>query len=546
VKSVRNLTCRTDHKMNCLSQRACEAGGVLVAHGAASAASKPWVNTPISYRARFSGRQTVEAKGFCRPYRARRPYQAPFPGLTPGAIFCRPLRGLVVAILVTTLFATGTRLPAQVNASSPTAPNASPNTTQNPTLSRYVDQNNGMTANNAVTHALADNGELQAARKEIEAAQAMVRQARLRANPKLDIDGTRQVNGKDNSIGTSAMLPLELGGRRAARIAVAAREVEVREREVANRERLLAAEVRVKFGEALAQALKLSFTDELVEANQQSFNLIAARVVEGATPPLEQNMALVELNRLRSIRESAEGQLEVLMFELRNLIGMKPEEPLRLRGDFNNLIDQLAPVADATERALHERPDLQAFRAAENLAVARIEQARAEGRLDASVSLGYERMNSSFPVFGVNEHGQLQPVQDVFHFLKFGVSLDLPVRNKNQGAIEAAVAESEAAKQRREFAELTVRREVAAAYARYERDARAMEIFRVGVREPARANLDVVRQTYELGSKTLIDYIGEQRRFIELENDYIDAQLAVYDARIEIARATASPELTKR
>jgi cobalt-zinc-cadmium efflux system outer membrane protein len=417
---------------------------------------------------------------------------------------------------------------------------------QSPSLARYLDQNSGLTADEAVAYALAHNGELEAARKEIDAAKAMVKQARLRANPKVDIDGTRQINGKDNSLMAGAMLPLELGGRRGARIAVAEREVEVREREVANRERMLAAEVRMKFGDAMAQALKLSFTDELVEANQRSFSLIAARVTEGATPPLEQNMALVELNRLRSLRESAEGKLEVLMFELRNLIGMKPEDPLHLRGDFSKLIDQLPPVAEATERALHERPDLQAFRAAENLAAARIEQARAAGRLDASVTAGYERMNSSFPVFGVNERGQLQPVQDVFHFLKFGISLDLPVRNKNQGAIEAAVAQSEATRQRREFAELTVRREVAASYAQYDRAVRAEEIFRVGVRDPARANLDVVRQTYELGSKTLIDYIGEQRRFIELENDFIDAQLAVYNARVDIARATASPELIKR
>src|SRR6266571_1480422 len=111
----------------------------------------------------------------------------------------------------------------------------------------------------------------------------------------------------------------------------------------------------------------------------------------------------------------------------------------------------------------------------ENLAAARIGQARAEGRLDASVTGGYERMNSSFSVFGLNEHGQLQPVQDVFHFLKLGVTLDLPVRNKNQGAIEAAVVNAEAAKERREFAELTVRREVAAASAQYERAVRAME-----------------------------------------------------------------------
>jgi cobalt-zinc-cadmium efflux system outer membrane protein len=148
-------------------------------------------------------------------------------------------------------------------------------------------------------------------------------------------------------------------------------------------------------------------------------------------------------------------------------------------------------------------------------------------------------------VFGVDEHGQLQPVQDVFHFLKFGVSLDLPVRNKNQGAIEAAIADSAAAKARREFSELTVRREVASAYTQYQGTLRAEEIFRVGARDPAKTNLDVVRQTYELGSKTLLDFIGEQRRFIELENDFIDAQLAVYNARVEVARATASPELIK-
>jgi len=451
-------------------------------------------------------------------------------------------RNGIVAILLGALVL----VPAAALAQTTTPPDSSKPQNQ-PAVSLYLDQTSGMTADEAVGYALAHNGELEAARKEIDSARAMVKQARLRANPKLDIDGTRQIPpGKDNSVMASAMLPLELGGRRAARIAVAERELEVREKEVANRERLLAGEVRMKYGEALARALKLSFTDQSIEANQQSFNLVAARVVEGATPPLEQNMLLVELNRLKSMRESAEGAVEVALLELRNLIGMPPEQPLRLRGDFDHLVDQLPSIAEATERALRERHDLQVFRATENLAAARIGQARAEGRLDASVTGGYERMNSSFPVFGLNEHGQLQPVQDVFHFLKFGVTLDLPVRNKNQGAIEAAVAESEAAKSRREFAELTIRREVASAYAQYERNTRAMEIFRVGAVEQAKNNLDVIRQTYELGSKTLIDYLGEQRRYIDLENDFIDAQLAVYNSRVDIARATASRELIKR
>ncbi len=87
---------------------------------------------------------------------------------------------------------------------------------------------------------------------------------------------------------------------------------------------------------------------------------------------------------------------------------------------------------------------------------------------------------------------------------------------------------------------------MASAYAQYERSVRAIEIFRVGVNEQAKANLDVVRQTYELGSKTLLDYLVEQRHFIELQNDFIDAQLVAYDARVQVARAMASPELIKR
>jgi outer membrane protein, heavy metal efflux system len=420
-------------------------------------------------------------------------------------------------------------------------------TSQSPRSSGYLDQTNGLTADKAVAYALAHNAELEAARKEIDAAKAIVKQARLRANPMLDIEGKRQVPpGRDNTIMAGVTLPLELNGRVPTRIAVAEREVELREREFANRERILAGEIRMKFGEALAQALKLSFTDQLVEANQRSFNLIAARVVEGATPPLEQNMALVELNRLKSMRETSEGKVEVAMLELRNLLGISPEQPLRLRGDFDHLIDQLPAIADETVRALRDRPDLQAFRANENLAAARIEQARAEGRWDASVTAGYERMHAGFPQFGVDDHGALQPIESNFHYLKLGVSIVLPVRNKNQGAIEAAVAQSDAAKSRREFAELTVRREVAVAYAQYERAVKAEEIFRVGARDPAQANLDVVRQTYELGSKTLLDYIAEQRRFIELENDFIDAQLAVYNARVEIQRSTSSRELIKR
>lgn len=413
-------------------------------------------------------------------------------------------------------------------------------------LARYVNQTGGMTSDEAVAYAIAQNGDLQAMRKELEAAKALIKQAGLRSNPMLEINGARQIGGMDNNFMVQGELPLELGGRRGARIKVAEREVIFREKVIADRERTLASEVRSKFSEALAQTLKLKLTDELLNSAQQGYELVKARVVEGKTAPLEQNMTLVEVNRLRSMRESDAGKTEVAMLELRNMLGMKPEEPLRLRGDFDNMIEPLPSLAEETARALQTRPDLQAMRAMEDLGEAQIEQARSEGRFDASLTAGYQRMNSGFPVNGIDDMGQLRPVQDVFKFWTFGVSIQVPVRNRNQGAIEAAVANREAAQKRREFAEITVRREVAAAFVRYERAAKAMEIFRVGVREQAYANLDVIRQTYEYGARTLIDYLTEQRRYIELENSFIDAQLEVYLARIEIARATAATELIKK
>ena len=67
----------------------------------------------------------------------------------------------------------------------------------------------------------------------------------------------------------------------------------------------------------------------------------------------------------------------------------------------------------------------------------------------------------------------------------------------------------------------------------------------MGVKDQAGANLNVVRQTYELGSKTLIDYLGEQRRYIELQNAYIDQLLDTYKARVEVERAVGSSSVTK-
>lgn len=413
--------------------------------------------------------------------------------------------------------------------------------------SRYLDQAQGLTVEQAVQKGLQDNTELTALRNEAATAERLIQQARLRPNPSVEVSGTKQIGGPDYSTMILGELPLELGGRRAARVRVAQRELAIRQRAVEERERQLAVEIRTKFGESLAAIFKLVFAENLLATAEQNYALTSSKVDEGRLAPLERSQELVELNRIRAGRETVEGTVELRMFELRNLIGMRPDEILRLKGVLDTPIKQLPPIADVTEGALRTRPDLLGARAMEELAAAKAALARSEGRVDADLMLGYQRMKTGFPLLGIQEGtGALLPIDTKMHFFTFGVKVMLPVRDRKQGEIAAALLELEAARNRREFGELTIRREIASAYARYERAVKAREIYRVGVRDQALANLDVVRRMYELGRSTLLDYIAEHHRYVDTETAYIDAQLEAYLALIDYLKAVNLPELVNK
>lgn len=448
----------------------------------------------------------------------------------------RSRRAIGAVFLCTAIFLLGPSIFAQTAHADPAK-----------SSTRFIDPINGLSVEQAVERALKDNGELTAMRIEVEAGEALLRQAGARPNPTLEVKGSKQFGGKDNSFMVEGGLPLELGGRRAARISIAAKELEIRRLAAAEQERQLAAEVRNKFGEVLAAVMKLQFTEKTLALAKNNVDLVTAQVTEGRRPPLEQNMETVELNRIRSMREGAEVAVELRMLELKNLLGIEPQQPLAIRGELVEMIDPIPPENVAVERAMETRPDIQGFRAVEGRATARESQARAEGRIDGELMLGYQRMRSSFPLMDINNQtGTLTTMNEQMNFLTFGIKLMLPLRDRKEGMAAAAISERSAARSRREFSELSARREIAAAYVRYDRAKRSAEIYRVGVRDQAAANLDVVRQTYELGSRTLLDHIAEQRRFIDIENGYIDALLEVYLSRTEILRATNAAELTNK
>ena len=142
----------------------------------------------------------------------------------------------------------------------------------------YLDPINGKTVDELVALALQNNGEVIAMRKEAEAGEALIKQAGFRPNPTVSVIGAKQLGGADNNLMIQGEQPLELGGRRTARIRVAERELEIRKQAVAERERQLAADVRNKFGEALAAATKLKFADDVIEMEKVMFELVAAKV----------------------------------------------------------------------------------------------------------------------------------------------------------------------------------------------------------------------------------------------------------------------------
>jgi len=392
-----------------------------------------------------------------------------------------------------------------------------------------------LTVDELVARALADNPDLKAARIEVEAAAARVQQAGLRPNPMLELGGQKAIS-PDNNLNIGVSLPLDLNGRKEGRVGVAERELDTKRRQVADRERRLRADVRMKAGELLAAQRSLGVIEDLLQVNRDGLAVVGNRVREGAAPSLDESLQLVEVNRLDASRQLAQSRVEIATLQLKALAGMVPDSPLVVKGD---LAPSPLPLnqAEAMQRSISDRSDLAVARAEVAMAAAIVKKEQAEGRWDASVNVGYQRQDFGFNLNGLTASGQTRPIQDVFHYFGGGVSITLPVRNRNEGNIAAAMAAERAAERRVEFAVLTVQQEVAAAFTQYDAAQRSLQLYERGVRDVARRNLEVVRQAYQVGRGSLLDVVAEQRRYIEIENGYTDALKQVYDAAVDVERA---------
>ena len=416
------------------------------------------------------------------------------------------------------------------------APVPTPGNTPLPASAKYVDPAQGTSSNDLVRRALTANAEITATRLDIERGHARLQQAKLRPNPTFDFEQTTgRLTGssgeRETSIGFA--LPLEIGGKRQRRIDLAQAELRAAEAEVADRERRLTAEVRTAYAEALAAVRELQITEELTNIDVQTSRIVEVRVNEGDSAPLEHNLLRVEIERLNARRALVEGRLQGALLKLKSLSGVPPGETLRLREelaapDFATPPDSLAAALDI---ALRTRPDLTLARLNEEAAQAGLRLARAQAAPDITAFSKYTTNRSVF------DNTPVGVLSDRDRLLSFGVSVSIPLFNRNQGAkAEAEIAITQA-QRRREFTEQLVRAEVASAYGRYQAAQAASNIFRQGVLDRSAQNIKAIRGAYEVGAFRVTDLLSEQRRFVDSQREFTEALAEYYRALADLQSA---------
>lgn len=446
--------------------------------------------------------------------------------------------------LCVVIFATlGVAVPAHGQVDDQTLPN-----TSEPRSAAFIDEASGLSLEQAIARALAEEPSLRAARKEIDVARGMRVQAGLRPNPTLTFEQREEPAGRDNLTMVSVEWPLDLF-RRTGRTKVADMEVAATELTVSDRERRLAGDVRARYGAVAAAVRELAILDELVAASTRQRDLLRARVEEGASPPLELDLVDVELQRLRADQLLQVGKTEAALFELKRLLGLPPATPLVLRDTLERIVQRDAaarpfvptPASTSTSAptpVVEQRADVREGRARVEVANARVERAEREGRVDVAAYGTYMRMDSGFPQFGTTASGAVERVRDVFQYVAGGVRINLPIRNRNQGEVAAARAARDGAEAHTEALRLSAATEIAVARAQDERAQDAVAVYTDAARTLARQNLTVVRESYELGRSTIFDVLAEQRRYLDLERAYVSALRAAYESRTALTVAT--------
>ncbi len=378
---------------------------------------------------------------------------------------------------------------------------------------------------------LAQNKSLHAAREQLRQAEGRLKQAALRPNPSLDLSRTTDAlfaNEGESGFAVTLSQAFEIGGKRLKRTQVAEAELELAKAEIADQERQLIGQLRIAYLRAAETSARLNFLERNRGLNQQMVQVMTVRLSSGDASRLESHLLQAENNRVEAQRLSAESQLTQEMLELRKIAGISPAEPLPLPSLPVTMPASRETEDDLIEAAFRTRPDLRAARIRETLANVGVMLARAQVAPTIVGSVRYAR-EPNVSRFATATQPQAFVKDSV---LEFGVSIPLPLWNREQGNIQEAASKISQATAEREALENTIRMEVTAASRRYEAAMRSLDLIRGGVVGESEAGFSITQLAYRLGDAKLTDVIFQQRSLLDAQT----AELAA-EAEVAIARA---------
>lgn len=397
----------------------------------------------------------------------------------------------------------------------------------------YYSPQDGVSISDLIKRSLESNQELIAARMEVNKAQARHKQATLRANPTLEIEQSSgnflgYPGGEQYSVG--ATFPLEIYGQRKARISLAEIETKASEAEIRNRERVLVSQLLINYAEALAALRELNITEQLLELDLQTTRFVQIRVSEGDAAPLELNLLMAEAERLRSRRHLVEARLKTALAQIKILAGIPFEEQLKLREQLDSAVLPVQPVSQdsAVEIALKTRPDILLVNIEEQLALAGLKLVKANSKPDFSAYTRYTTGRLGF------NNAVTGPYQSWDSTLAVGISIAVPIFNRNQGAKAEAEIAIKQAQNRRDFAEKVVRGEILATYQQLESAKQAVTTLETSALPRANQNVETFRQVYQIGEIKITDLINEQRRLLDATRDLTEALTLRYRAQVNL------------
>ncbi|MGA0544393.1 TolC family protein [Brevundimonas sp. VNH65] len=351
----------------------------------------------------------------------------------------------------------------------------------------------------------------------LDAAEARVRQARVRPNPVLGLDvenafGSGPFSGMDNADTTLALsTDLELWGRRSSRIAAARAEAGAvgLQRDLAVID--AAGRLALVYSEAEAAQRRAALAEEVLTLTLADARAALALVEEGREPLLRGIQGEAEAASARATLDEAIAERDAAYARL-TAVAMIPSPVTRIDA---SLLDEAPTPVGA---AINDAPTVRVAEAERTAAERRIDVQRVQARPDINASVGIRRFEAEDATA-----------------LTFGISMPLPLFDRNRGNIEAAQADFRAADARLLAARQEAQADRAAAVARLAASASRVTAADAGVTAAEEA-YRLSRIGFEAGRISQVELRVTRTALVNARSAAVDARLARVRAEIDLAR----------